>query len=375
MDYRGIGMKSPKCKILNHKGYDVAIIQFEERMEVLSSAVYNGGDAKTDTVFIMQVPKNFMHDNPASYAEDACRDMNLPKDSIGFMTAAEVKYVFSYKTEEFEGSEAFAAVTAGLSNQVIAGEVLKDWERRSKLSGRRGNALTAGTINIVGVSSTPLTQAAKVNIMIAMTEAKTAALASFDYKETGTTSDAIAIISPQGEPREPYSGTGTPLGIAMSRAVKHSVRESLTKRGDNTHGNYLDILAEAGIYKDILIRLILDYLNLDENDFVDLGEILDELTDNEDMALLTQFAVSADLIFKRISGEISMDEQSMLDNTSKEISSCLKRRIYGFVAEGTDINVQSSIYPDSLPLTEQAGSTLNGIIEGLAEGVSILKIT
>lgn len=367
-------MKSPKCKILNHKGYDVAIIQFEERMEVLSSAVYNGGDTVTDTVFIMQVPKNFMHDNPASYAEDACRDMNLPKDSIGFMTAAEVKHVFSYKTEEFEESEAFAAVTAGLSNQVIAGEVLKDWERRSKLSGRRGNALTAGTINIVGVSSTPLTQAAKVNIMIAMTEAKTAALASFDYKETGTTSDAIAIISPQGEPREPYSGTGTPLGIAMSRAVKHSVRESLTKRGDNTHGNYLDILAEAGISKDILIRLILDYLNLDENDFVDLGEMLDELTDNEDMALLTQFAVSADLIFKRISGEISLDEQSMLDNTSKEISSCLKRRIYGFVAEGTDINVQSSLYPDSLPLTEQAGNILNGIIEGLAEGVSILKI-
>ncbi len=36
-----------------------AVIRFTERMEVLSSAPYNGGHAVTDTVFIMQVAHDF----------------------------------------------------------------------------------------------------------------------------------------------------------------------------------------------------------------------------------------------------------------------------------------------------------------------------
>lgn len=364
-------MKTPKCEILNHEGCYVAVLRFGEKMEILSSAIFNGGNTLTDTVFIMQVPKNFAHDDPPSYAGETCKAMGLPEDSVGMMTAAEVKYVFSHGTEKFENVSAFAAVTAGLSNQVIAGEVLKDWERRSKLSARRSDALVAGTINILGVSPVPLTQAAKVNIMIAMTEAKSAAMASFGYKETGTTSDSVAIISPVGEDREPYSGTGTPLGIAMARAVKSSVRDSLTKRGDNVHGNYLDILAEAGISKGMLIGYISEYLGFDKDKIDGLEEILDGLTGNGDIAVLTQFAVSSDLILKRITGEIKLDGQSMMDEVSKDIANVLKTKIRGCISERTDIYVQSPMCNKGLLLTEQAGDVLKGIVEGLAEGIQI----
>lgn len=365
-------MKVPECEILNHEGYYVAVMRFGERMEVLSSAIFNGGDNVTDTVFIMQVPKNFMHDDPPSYAEEACIALGLPEDSVGLMTAAEVKHVFSHGTEEFGGIEVFAAVTAGLSNQVIAGDVLEDWERRSELSRRRSNAL-AGTINTVGVSPVPLTQAAKVNIMIAMTEAKTAAMASFGYKETGTTSDSIVVVSPVGEPREPYSGTGTPLGIAMARAVKSGVMDSLRKRGDNVHGNYLDILAEAGISKEMLIRAISGHESPDKDISEGLNKILDELTDEDDIAVLTQFAVSSDLILERLKGEIVLDGQSLMDVASKDIASILKTRIYEYVSEQTDIYAHSSMYNKSLLLTERAGDILKGIVEGLAEGISVSR--
>ena len=365
-------MKSPECEILNHEGYHVAVMRFGERMEVLSSAILNGGDTVTDTVFIMQVPKNFMHDNPPVHAEEACRALGLPEDSVGLMTAAEVKHVFSHKTEKFDNVEAFAAVTAGLSNQVIAGYVLEDWERRSELSRRRSNALT-GTINIVGVSPVPLTQAAKVNIMIAMTEAKTAAMASFGYKETGTTSDSIVVVSPGGEAREPYSGTGTPLGIAMARAVKHCVRESLRKRGDNVHGNYLDILAEAGISKKTLIGHISEYLGTDGNSVEDFEDILDGLADNGDIAILTQFAVSSDLLLKKITGGSELDGQSVVDDASKDISSSLKLRIFESVLKQTGIYPHVPMYNKGLTSSGQAGDNLRGIVEGLAEGISVSK--
>lgn len=365
-------MKIPKCEILTYEGYDVAVIRLGEEMEILSSAIFNGGDRRTDTVFVMQVPKNFMHDDPFSYAGQACKAMGLPDTSVGLMTAAEVKHVFSHGTEKFEDIEVFAAVTAGLSNQVVAGDVLEDWERRSKLSQRRSAAL-AGTINIIGVSPVPLTPAAKVNIMIAITEAKSAALASFGYKETGTTSDSMAIISPAGEEREPYSGTGTPLGIAMARAVKFHVRDSLIKRGDNVHGNYLDILAEAGISKDILIGYISGCFGSDKNDNIGFDEILDGLTDNRDVANMTQFAVSADLIFERLTGEIELDAQSMMDEVSKDIANTLKIKICKSVSGQTGINVRSLIYNKRPFKIKGAGYILGGIVEGLAEGVSILK--
>jgi adenosylcobinamide hydrolase len=84
-------------------------------------------------------------------------------------------------------------------------------------------------------------------------EAKTAALASLGYKETGTTSDAVAIVSPIGDVREIYAGTGIPLGISMARSVKAGVRESLEKRGDYPlPGTILDKLSAVGIDREML---------------------------------------------------------------------------------------------------------------------------
>lgn len=366
-------MKIPECEILTHKKCAVAVIKFHEKMEVLSSAVYNGGEGLTDCIFIMQVPKNFTHDDPSSYAYDACKGLSLPEDSVGFMTAAEVRYVFSCKTEEFEGMTSFAAVTAGLSNQVIAGDVLEDWERRSKLSRKRSNALHAGTINIVGLSSVPLSQAGKINILIAMTEAKTAALASFGYEETGTTSDAIAIVSPVGEQRADYSGTGTPLGISMARAVKHGVKESLVKRGDNVHGNYLDILAEAGISKESIVESIIQYLKINLNKTDILAETLNELSENKDIAILAQMAVSYDRALNKIINENNLDDISIKYNVSCDIASCLKTKAYESVTGQTGINGHGMIYNQDLPMEMQAGDILKGIIEGLAEGISVSK--
>jgi adenosylcobinamide hydrolase len=222
-----------ECRVFDEDDHmGTAVIRLTERMEVLSSAVLNGGHNITDTLFIMQVPHDY---KDGRFMEDIVRTKErygLPDDSVGFMTAAEVRYVFSTFESEFEGTVSFAAATAGVTNCVVAGDTLDRWEERYAISQERYRMLIGGTINIIGVSPVPLTDTAKVNILLPITEAKAAAMHDAGYNETGTTSDAVAIVSPIGEPREVYAGTGVPLGISMARAVREAVGSCIRKRGD-----------------------------------------------------------------------------------------------------------------------------------------------
>ncbi|MGE4577845.1 MAG: adenosylcobinamide amidohydrolase [Candidatus Methanomethylophilaceae archaeon] len=361
----------PDCEILSFDGYDVAVIRLKDEMEVLSSAVLNGGEGLTRCLFIMEVPKNYMCGNPAGHAESVRKGLGLPPDAVGFMTAAEVRYVFNTKLTEFSGTSAFAAVTAGLSNQVVAGELLEDWERRSKLSSERSKALHAGTINVIGVSSVPMTEAAKVNIMIAMTEAKTAALSSLGYRETGTTSDAIAIVSPIGGAREEYAGTGTSIGIAMARSVRECVRTALIRRGDDSHGTYVDMLAEEGLGLGDIIHNISMELELDDEGKERLSDTMESLKSNVRFSLLIQCAITAEDLGKKglLFGVEGSDYPT---NTEVErVARFLSEKIAETVSGQIDINLLRQSDRCNLRTMTGVGPFLREALAGLATGFAV----
>ena len=221
-----------ECSKVCIDGTNVGYIRFREPMEVLSSAVLNGGNSMTSALFIMQVDKDYCEDDPVAHARSVRDMLGLPEDSVGMMTAAEVDYVFNLVEEAYGEADVVAVATAGLSNHVVAGEVLDDWDEKHAISLKRGARL-AGTINIAVMTECPLTEAAKVNIMIPLVEAKTAAMNDAGYRETGTTSDSMAIISPVGEDRVDYAGSGTDIGISAARAVRKAVGFALTVRDEH----------------------------------------------------------------------------------------------------------------------------------------------
>ena len=210
-------------------GWDVGYAVFEERMEVLSSAVLNGGDSMASAIFIMQVPKDYCCDDPLTDAIRVRDALGLPEDTVGMMTAAEVGRVFNSSLGECNGVEAVAIATAGLSNHVVAGETLDNYPERRIVSDARA-ARIAGTINIAVLSPFPLTMTGKVNLMIPLVEAKSAAMADRGYRETGTTSDSMAVLCPVGDDRVDYTGTGSDIGIAAARAVRSAVGFALEQR-------------------------------------------------------------------------------------------------------------------------------------------------
>ncbi len=230
-----------------------AVIRFTERMEVLSSAPYNGGHAVTDTVFIMQVAHDFSCPDYMGVLRAKVKQYSLPEDSVGFMTAAEVKYVFSQAEEAYDGGEVYVATTAGVTNCVCAGDPLTDWERKSARSAEIYRKLIAGTINIVAVVPFPLTDTAKINAMIPLVEAKTLGMRDRGYVETGTTSDAMAIVSPTGDDRMPFLGTGTHAGMALARGVRKTVAECLRKRGESAEPRSAPLmLKERGVTPEMV---------------------------------------------------------------------------------------------------------------------------
>jgi len=245
-------------ELMISNGFPVAVVRLKEKMEIFSSAVLNHGHVISDTLMIMEVPKRYDSRDPLGDIERIRIDLKLPDKTVGFMTAAEIEYVTSLKGTEFEGMQTFAVVTAGLGNRVIAGDLIYDMEERLIRSAEKEIEIRKkrkiekfGTINIIGISPLPLTDAAKINSFIVMTEAKTAAMNSLGYEETGTTSDAIAIVSPTEGERKMYCGTGTSLGISLARSVKEAVRDSLIKREDFPEtGTFLDQLSKIGITEE-----------------------------------------------------------------------------------------------------------------------------
>lgn len=210
----------------------VGHVRFDQSMEVLSSAILNGGDRRSSAFFIMQVCRDYSDPDPESDAARVRDLLALPEDAVGMMTAAEVRHVFSIAEGECNGVTVQAIATAGLSNQVVAGDELVNYPERRVVSDRRAAHL-AGTINIAVVSPVPLTEEGKVNMFIPLVEAKSAALADRGYRETGTTSDSMAVFSPVGGERVSYTGTGSDIGIAAARAVRRAVGMALEARDEH----------------------------------------------------------------------------------------------------------------------------------------------
>jgi len=201
-------------------GRVVAIIRFPEKMRALSSTLCNGGYVETGSALMIEVEKGYDGKRPDLEMRESCRRLGLPDDTLCFMTAADIRAVLTTVEESYDGVRASAVVTAGVVNAVTAGDLLPE-KVLASLNG-------PGTINIVAVVDSPLEPSALANAIITITEAKAAALAECGVPGTGTTSDAVAIVCPEGKGSD-YAGTATAVGIAISRAVRKAVTESVRR--------------------------------------------------------------------------------------------------------------------------------------------------
>lgn len=172
----------------------------------------DGGRRRVRSVISREVGRDFDHDDPARYMDEAAAAVGADAPHFAFMTAVEMRNLCVVRDPYM-----IAFVTAGISNPCHDPGV-------------------PGTINLVLVIYGRMSEGALAGSIITATEAKTRALQEMGFDFTGTTTDAVAVLTEERRTGvcEPafyeYSGTSTPIGQSIYRCVKKGVTEGIKRQ-------------------------------------------------------------------------------------------------------------------------------------------------
>jgi len=188
---------------------------------MISSGVLGGGIGTREWVLNAQVPGRYARTDPATHLTELAAWLGLTGPGTGMLTAAQVTDLV---TRSEEGAE--ATVTAGLR--------VPTWAAAPGGRGGGGGGgdpdLAPGTINIIVSVPVPLTDAALVNAVITVTEAKTQAVLDAGFPGTGTATDAVCVAAPvsPGGTAEDFAGPRSAWGARIARAVYAAVLAAAT---------------------------------------------------------------------------------------------------------------------------------------------------
>lgn len=182
---------------------------------MISSGVLGGGIGPREWVLNAQVPAGYARTDPVRHLTELAGRFGLTGPGVGMLTAAQVT---SLVTRSDEGAE--AAVTAGLR--------VPTWAAAP--AGLAARDPGPGTINIIVSVPVPLTDAALVNAVVTVTEAKTQAVLDAGFAATGTATDAVCVAArdPAGTAAEDFAGPRSAWGARIARSVYAAVLAGAT---------------------------------------------------------------------------------------------------------------------------------------------------
>jgi adenosylcobinamide amidohydrolase len=181
-------------------------------MRAIASAPRGGGIGLRQWVINAQVPSNYSRTDIDVHLDDLARELGLNGEGVGFLTAAAVERFASAQDGDAE-----VVATVGLHHPTwaAADDPVKD--------------VAVGTINIVAFLQGDAEDAALVNAVSTITEAKSQALLELGVPGTGTASDALCVLAPVGGPKIRFAGPRSDVGSRLARAVHRAVVEGASK--------------------------------------------------------------------------------------------------------------------------------------------------
>jgi adenosylcobinamide amidohydrolase len=181
----------------------------------ISSALLGGGLRPCAWWFDAQVGMEYFHPDPVAHSRHIAAALGLAADAgAGMLTAADV-----HRWSKGSDGGVEVAATVGLGLPVCAAVP-------EEVAAREGTE-PVGTINVLVVVPAAMSDAALVNAVATVTEAKVQALAEAGVRGTGTSSDAVCVACPEQRPggpeAEPYGGPRSTWGARVARAVHAAV--------------------------------------------------------------------------------------------------------------------------------------------------------
>ena len=160
-------------------GHEGALVwRLPAGLEALSSAPVGGGRCRPSWLVNLRVPLTYSRTDLDVHAAEVAAAEGLAGDGIALFTAASVE---RWARGDHDGTTVDA--TVGISKPTWAADK----------TGGHGH-WSPGTINLVASVPARLSEAAAVNLVMTITEAKTQALLDADVPGTGTASDAVVVL-------------------------------------------------------------------------------------------------------------------------------------------------------------------------------------
>lgn len=215
-----------------------------EGRRMISSAMVGGGIGAAGWVLNAQVANGYARPDPVAHLGELAAAFGLTGPGVGMLTAAAVDRLV---TRTDEGVTAMATVGLRVPTWAAAPAGGVDLEfapirRDGPPPGPAGpepagqGPMTPGTINIVVSVPVSMSDAALVNAVATVTEAKTQALLDAGYHCSGTATDAVCVAVPAEGPAEPFGGPRSPWGARIARAVHAAVRDGALDYTDQLRG-------------------------------------------------------------------------------------------------------------------------------------------
>jgi adenosylcobinamide hydrolase len=194
--------------------------RFDCRVRSISSAIVGGGIGVSTWVINATVPSDYDRYDPENHVTEIADSLELAGSGIGLLTAVDVCTHNIVSCEEV-----VVCATVGVRLPVWAYEPHEPLPMVQPAS-------HIGTINLVCYVNERLNDAALVNAIMTVTEAKSQALADRQVGGTGTASDAVAVLCPietQGD-EAIFCGPRSYWGARLAKATYEAVTVGIDRQ-------------------------------------------------------------------------------------------------------------------------------------------------
>jgi adenosylcobinamide amidohydrolase len=190
------------------------ILKLGTSHRALSSTVDGGIRNNIMYVIHHKVPKNFNEDPYREITKVHRKYAINSNNAITFLTATELPKNHTIHREISNDIETLVSITIGLSNPYRINQGNIEFQE----------SINTSTINIAVIINKPLSIQAMIDIITLTAQTKTITLIELtDNKIHGTTSDAIAILTPADGKPIPYAGPATEIGKALVHAIHNAL--------------------------------------------------------------------------------------------------------------------------------------------------------
>jgi adenosylcobinamide amidohydrolase len=191
------------------------IVSADRLLTVISSAIAGGGITRARSIVNLHVHKDMPWQDADLTVETFVRRYAVAGPVVGLLTAAPTEKAETTMENSADVS-ALVIATVGLSNVIAAGA-----------SGRA--APSPSTINTIVVLDADPEPPALVNVVMTVTEVKTAVLAAAGLRcadgrvASGTSTDAVAVAATGRGARCRFGGPVSDLGWVVARAARRAL--------------------------------------------------------------------------------------------------------------------------------------------------------